>query len=104
MAKAVAKGYEGLILRQDKRWLKVKPIDTFDVEILSLIEGKGKYKGKLGALVTSLGNVGTGFTDEEREDIWENKYIGNTVEVSYMHLTEDGKFRHPRFLRIRFDK
>ncbi len=99
-----SKGHEGLILRQGDTWLKVKPEETFDVTVVSQVEGLGKNVGKLGALVTSMGNVGTGFTDKERIEYWTNSLVGETVEVSCMSLTEDGKFRHPRFVRVRYDK
>lgn len=104
MSEAVGKGFEGLVLRQGDTWLKVKPEETFDVPIYSLVEGRGKHKGRLGAVETPMGKVGTGFTDLEREEIWTKQEIGRIIEVSCMHLTPDGKFRHPRFIRFRDDK
>lgn len=102
---AVSNGYEGLILRQEDKWLKVKPKETYDVEVLGLVEGTGKYKGKLGAIKTPMGKVGTGLTDKQREDFWcLGLPIGSTIEVDCMSLTKDNKFRHPRFVRIRWDK
>lgn len=107
-------GYEGLVLRQGDKWLKVKPVETYDVPVTGIIEGTGKHKGRMGALMTPMGKVGTGFTDKEREWWWTEafaaplgKIIGApsyTIEVSCMQLTPDGKFRHPRFERIRYDK
>jgi len=102
---AVSEGYEGLILRnvETNRWLKVKPSDNYDVEVIGTTEGTGKYEGKLGALVTNMGKVGTGLTDEDRSkpiDSW----IGKTIEVECMGLTKNGKFRHPRYVRDRWDK
>lgn len=102
--KAVRCGHEGLILRNGDTWLKVKPEETYDVVVLDSVEGTGRNKGRLGALITSKGKVGTGFTDKEREEFWSNPLNGETVEVSCMHLTDDGKFRHPRFIRVRYDK
>lgn len=104
LADVNSRGHEGLILRQGNTWLKVKPEETFDVVVISQIEGLGKNVGKLGALVTSMGNIGTGFTDKERTEYWVNSLVGETIEVSCMSLTEDGKFRHPRFVRVRYDK
>lgn len=99
-------GYEGLVLRQKNTWLKIKPTETYDVPILSFIEGKGKHINRLGAIITPMGKVGTGFTDEERIDIWNKKeeLTNTTIEASCMQLTEEGKFRHPRFIRLRPDK
>ena len=97
-------GYEGLVLRQKDAWIKVKPEETYDVEVLSMGEGKGKYKGALGFFRTPMGKVGTGFTDEERKKYWAGGFTGSCIEVGCMSLTPDGKFRHPRFIRERFDK
>lgn len=113
---AVAAGYEGLVLRQRDHWLKVKPVETYDVKVTGIIEGTGKHKGRMGALMTDMGKVGTGFTDAERITFWnwhlevyENDMVqapivGMVIEVECMQLTPAGKFRHPRFVRIRYDK
>ena len=102
---AVANGYEGLVLRQGDKWLKVKPSETHDVPVEYYIEGTGKYKGMLGAMMTGMGKVGTGFTDKQRYDLWHEKiHYFPTIEVECMSITKDGKFRHPRFKRIRWDK
>lgn len=95
-------GVEGLVLRGPKgKEFKVKPIETLDLPILGVIEGKGKYQGKMGALITPLGNVGTGFTDLEREQKWGE---GMIIEVAFMGYTPSGSLRHPRYIRSRFDK
>lgn len=113
MEDLVSMGFEGIVLRQGDRWLKVKPEETYDVPVTGVVEGTGKNAGRLGALVTPMGEVGTGFTDEERTMAWdwhlgrlgeEWPLIGSIVEVSCMHLTREGKFRHPRFVRFRLDK
>lgn len=104
----VSQGFEGLILRQGDRWLKVKPKGTSDVRVTGFQDGTGKHQGRMGALLTEYGKVGTGFSDAEREN-WQrlhddNRAIGLLIEVEYMEMTDAGKFRHPRFLRIRDDK
>lgn len=104
MERAVKEGYEGLVLRQKDRWLKVKPVETTDLVVTGLYEGKGKHLGRLGKVFTELGAVGTGFSDQQREDFWTEDFIGTTIEVEYMSLTPAGKMRHARFLRERFDK
>lgn len=104
LKEALENGHEGLVLRQGDKWLKVKNKETFDVHITGIIEGKGKYKGMLGAFMTSKGKVGTGFTDEDRKKLYDKSLIGVMLEVECMEITEDGKFRHPRFKRLRWDK
>lgn len=122
-------GYEGLVLIQDNnnwaesgfnsknmdnfgdgidqskiKYVKVKDKYTEDVVISGMVEGKGKHKGKLGKFLTPRGGVGTGFTDKQRKDYFKKKYIGTYIEVEAMELTPSGKFRHPRFIRLRPDK
>lgn len=94
----VAGGGEGLVI--DKTY-KMKKKDNWDVPITAVIPGKGKHLGRMGALMTPKGKVGTGFTDAEREETWT---IGEIIEVEAMSLTEYGMFRHPRFVRRRWDK
>lgn len=101
-------GFEGLVLRQGDRWIKVKPEETHDVAITGFVEGRGKHAGRLSIVQTPLGNVGSGFSDEERAQLWAEAQagtlIGQIVEVSCMEFTPTGKFRHPVFLRMRPDK
>lgn len=97
-------GYEGLILQQGNKRLKVKNEETHDVKITGILEGKGRNKGRLGKFVTEMGKVGTGLTDLERIEYWNPNIIGETIEVKCMEITPYGKFRQPRFIRMRYDK
>jgi len=97
-------GHEGLVLTTPEKWLKVKSSETHDVVITELIEGTGQFEGCLGAFMTSKGKVGTGFTHTDRKDYFRPELVGTVIEVECMELTEAGKFRHPRFIRLRFDK
>lgn len=101
-------GYEGLVLRQGDRWIKVKPEESHDVTITGYSEGKGKYLGRLGHVTTAKGAVGAGFTDTEREVLWSEaragRLVGQVIEVSCMQFTPNGQFRHPTFVRMRPDK
>ena len=69
-------------------------------------EGKGKHLGRLGYVLTAKGDVGSGFTDTERETLWAEakaeRLVGQVIEVSC--ITPDGQFRHPFFVRMRPDK
>lgn len=106
MSDALHRGDEGLVLWNEdySKAYKVKNTETYDVVVTGVIEGEGKYVGMLGAFVTAMGNVGTGLTDDQRRKFWNNPPILQTIEVECMELTPDGKLRHPRFKRERFDK
>lgn len=108
MEELVKLGHEGLVIRNvvDNSCIKVKPVMTHDVVVLGIEEGKGKNKGRMGALITTLGKVGTGFSDEVRKMAYlhPEQWKGKTVEVKCMSLTKNGKFRHARFVRLREDK
>lgn len=92
-------------------WQKLKPWRTIELTVTGAIEGKGKHKGRLGALegVTVEGqsaNCGGGFTDEVREKLWytwltrPQDLVGTVIEVK----CQDDKVatvRHGNFLRFR---
>ena len=103
---ALGKGYEGLVIYNPDTEIhyKVKPKHSADVVVTGWQEGTGRNKGRMGALITDNGKVGTGFTDADRELFTKEYSIGKMIEVEYMQMTEAGKFRHPRFLRERWDK
>jgi DNA ligase 1 len=68
--------------------------------------GKGKYTGKLGALVVETPEgirfkLGTGLTDAQREN---PPKIGSLVTYTYKDLTKSGKPKFARFLRVRNEK
>lgn len=114
-------GYEGIMIKnmmglyrykRSNDWLKMKPEETLDLEILNVEEGTGKYKNKLGAIICKINkdndtvNVGSGFTDIERENYWNkrNELIGMIAEVKFQEKTKDGSLRFPVFVRFRNDK
>lgn len=114
------KGAEGLMVnllnapyefKRSKSILKVKVMQTADLKIIGFEEGQGRNAGKLGALLVDFKGgvvkVGSGFTDFDREYIWNNQhlYLGRVVEVSYFEISKnkDGKesLRFPVFKEIR---
>jgi len=120
-------GYEGIMIKdldsiyQCKRttsWMKWKPTITVDLEVVDIEEGTGRNEGRLGALVCEgvddgkqiRVNVGSGYSDEDRDDYWKHKkkVVGRTVEVLCDAVTQnqDGSYslRFPRFVRFRDDK
>ena len=123
----VTAGFEGIMIKdmeapyECKRntfWMKWKPVITVDLPVIALEEGTGRNKGRLGALVCSGNdhgkditvNVGSGFSDTERDLFWNQKsdVVGRTVEILCDVITQnqDGSYslRFPRFVRFRDDK
>lgn len=106
---AVEMGYEGLVIRTDKRWYRVKPSHTADVIVTGWFEQEDKHgspKGQLGGFTTNYGRV-TAFSDALRKSLWDNpeQYVGRMIEVIYKELYDTGKFRYcVTFSRFRDDK
>ena len=122
---ALAEGYEGLMVKpvddiyvckRSKAWLKIKPVIEVTLSIMDIEEGQGKFEGTTGALVCEgiddgvliNVNVGSGLTDELRDDIWSHKdngIIGQLVEIRADAITQnqDGSYslRFPRFKTFR---
>lgn len=113
---------EGIIIKDiesayefDKRsssWQKVKLDDeSCDLKIAGFDEGEGRLDGTLGRvkLETSdgvfVGYSGSGFTDAERDEIWNNKeeWLGRVVEIEARGLGTENKLRMPIFVRDRSD-
>lgn len=126
---ALKAGYEGLIIKdvdakyewkRSDAWTKWKPVQTFDLKLVEVIKGKGKYSNTCGALLLKgkdeNGNkidtkMGSGMSDAVRELFWRNRnsYIGKTIEVEAQEMTkakgsETFSLRFPVFVKIRGDK
>jgi len=117
--KFVSEGYEGAMVKDtDAPYLfgrgfevmKLKAFHDADLSIDGFIEGTGKHEGKLGSvLVTYEGvqvQVGSGFNDELREQIWSDQasFLGRVIEVRYQEVTPDGSLRFPTFKCFRNDR
>ena len=112
-------GFEGIMIKnldvqyefkRSYNWMKMKPTESLDLEVIRVEEGSGKYKNLLGAVVCVLPNgsevsCGSGFTDEEREKYWDKRkeLIGQIVEIKYQEKTMDGSLRFPVFVKFRPD-
>jgi ATP-dependent DNA ligase len=113
---ALQKGHEGLVFTRPyvsynrNTGFKVKPIVTYDLPVVDVIEGKGATnKNMLGVAVVQYGDtlayVSTGFTVQQRVEYWDDPtFIGSIIEVAATSLTLGGSLRHARFIRRRFDK
>jgi hypothetical protein len=104
LTEAVALGYEGIVIECNGLRFKHKPVASYDEKVIGWQAGEGRHAGRMGALLTARGKVGTGFTDRERERFTSRFIMGKTIELACMGFTPDGKFRHPRFIRSRIDK
>jgi DNA ligase-1 len=144
---ALAWGCDGLILRDPngrykfgrgtiKEGLiyKMKPFQTFDAEIIGIVqatevrEGAEKKTNELGRSVTSKKKddriliekaaafivmyegkelkVTIAMTDEEKEEVWKhkNRYLSRMIEYKGMLVGSKDLPRHPVYLRMRDDK
>jgi len=118
---AVEGGYEGVMIKDPnaiyecKRthsWLKAKPFIEVTLKVVSVEEGTGRNKGRLGAVLVegeddgheySL-SCGSGFSDIQREEYWSkrNQLIGQLVEIRADAKTKSKdavafSLRFPRF-------
>lgn len=123
---AIEAGFEGIMIKNPdavyecKRsvsWLKQKPFIEVSLTVTGYEEGTGKNEGRLGALICEgtddgkriVVNVGSGFTDDMRNDYWADKetMVGQIVEVraDAATINQDSEevysLRFPRFLRFR---
>jgi len=123
----VTAGFEGVMVKsldapyeckRNTSWMKCKPVYDYDLTVIGIEEGTGKNIGRMGALVCEgvedgkhiTVNVGSGYTDVERQSYWDNKgyVIGQTAVVLADAITQnqDGSYslRFPRFKSFRYDK
>lgn len=111
----VALGGEGLMLHladapyitgRSDVLLKLKLLLDAEAKVISHQAGRGKYKGKLGALLVETPEgvrfkLGTGFSDAQRANPPE---IGSTVTYTYRDITKTGKPKFASFLRVRNER
>lgn len=101
--------------------LKVKTFKECEAVVRSIETGTGRNSGRLGAVIVDIKDkdgalhkvrVGSGFTDEQREDYFRNpeKVVGKVVEIGYFEVTKNRadsslSLRFPKWLdRVRLDK
>lgn len=109
---------EGVIIHkwnEPAPFTKAKIRPDYDVHIREIFPGEGKYEGKAaGGFKYSLtpegkvvGNVGTGFSDELRKDMFKNpeSYVGKKVVVNAKGQYSSGALGgSPSFKRIHLDE
>ena len=95
--------------------MKVKKMNTLDLQIVDFEEGSGRLAGTLGAIHVrykdgNIVRVGSGFSDILRAQIWaaKEKYLYSICEIQYFEETtnaDDGiSLRFPVFKDFRPDK
>ena len=105
--------------KRSRGLLKVKKMQTCDIKCIGVVEGTGHNTGKLGAAVCEfigpdekvhIVNVGSGFTLQDREEIWTDNSIivGKIIEVQYFEISQNEQggysLRFPVFKHVREDK
>jgi DNA ligase-1 len=107
-------GGEGIMLRRPESLyeagrstslLKVKRFLDAEARVVDHEPGKGRHRGRLGALICELPGgvrfaVGSGLTDAERE---RPPIVGSVITFRYQELTERGAPRFPTYVRHRSD-
>jgi DNA ligase 1 len=115
LARVEELGGEGLMLRKPKSLyeigrshslLKVKSFFDAEARVIAHEPGKGRHKGRVGALVVKMPdgtefNVGTGLSDDERRDAPE---IGSLITYRYQELSKTGVPRFPSYVGRAIDK
>ena len=111
LTRIAALGGEGLMLREQGSFyearrsntlLKVKRFLDAEARVIDHQPGKGRHKGRLGALVAQLADgtqfsVGTGLSDAERES---PPAVGSVITFRYQELSDGGVPRFPSFVRV----
>ena len=119
LAKTVKNGGEGLMLHRGASLykgqrtddlLKLKTHEDSEARVVAHIAGKGKYAGKLGALLVEMPaadgqpaqrfKLGTGFSDAQRHN---PPAVGMRVTYRFRGLNDSGIPRFASFMRVRED-
>ena len=89
-------------------------MNDLDLKCIGFEEGTNRHAGRLGALLVDYKGytvkVGIGFSDELREEIWNNKdsWLGRTIVVQYFEETQNQQggisLRFPVYIDYRTDK
>ena len=114
--------WEGLMLNLDTPYvckrtdtiLKVKVMQTCDLKVIGFEKGTGRNEDRLGAMIVNYKGynvgVGSGFSDMDREYIWnhQGEYLGKIVEIQYFEESKNQQggisLRFPVFKKLRLDK
>lgn len=115
------RAFEGLVFRNWSQSYfdqigRIKIDVEDDYVVTNVLPGEGKHAGRMGALALSqyvgdelveIMTCGGGFSDDQRESIWNNPshYLGRVVRaVGRGGRFASGALRHPNFVAFRDDK
>jgi DNA ligase-1 len=111
----VSEGYEGLMVRLDKKYeskrskslLKYKSFIDEEYTILGIEEGEGNKTGMVGSFVFKsktghIFNASPKYNWDECKELWKQRQelIGKSATVKYFNLTPDGVPRFPYVINI----
>ena len=108
----LSKGGEGLMLhkgsafyqaKRSKDLMKLKKYQDAEAVILQQLPGKGRNKGRLGAILVkaedgTIFKIGGGFSDIERDN---PPAVGTIITYQYIGKTKNGIPRFASFLRVK---
>lgn len=119
----IVRGGEGVVLNRNSAMyhfgrgndmLKIKQQYDNDGKIVGFKRGLGRFSDSLGALEVTYKDtvvtLGTGFTDADRQYIWDNQdsLLGSIVTYKFTSETHDNRgninLRFARFVSLRLDK
>lgn len=111
----LSKGNEGAILKdvsnvwgnkRSNKLLKLKAELEMDLIILEVGEGAGRITGKLGKFLCESADgeirvsVGTGFSDSQREEYFDNSMVGKTINVKFNEVIDNDRGTKSLFLPV----
>ena len=114
LARVEALGGEGLMMRKpgsryeigrSTTLYKVKTFHDDEAVVVGYAPGRGRHKGRTGALILEMPNgtrfnAGTGLSDAERD---APPPIGSLVTYRYQELSDGGVPRFPSYVGVRID-
>jgi DNA ligase-1 len=112
LERTVKNGGEGLVLHRANSFykaernddlLKLKTFEDAEARVISYVEGVGKYRGMLGALLVENDDkirfkIGSGFSDEQRKN---PPKIGAIITYKFFGKTKNNTPRFASFMRVR---
>lgn len=111
----INKGSAPYLTKRNNGILKYKQVYDSEGIIQGVFEGSGEAAGKLGGIIVNYKDttvrIGTGFTDQQRTEYWNNPdlIIGKLAQYRYTSVShnqnnDEVSLRFARFISLREDK